>query len=149
MTSNPAPEIVLLNESGIDVPVSVTDIRAIIDAVSISENVSFHLVEVVYVDQQRISTLNSNYLGKDYVTDIITFPYSAAGQTSDIEVTLTCCAQRIEEQALEFGSGRISEFCRVIIHGLLHVSGYNDQSENESIIMKNRENYYLDLLNLD
>lgn len=149
MTSNPAPEIVLLNESGIDVPVSVTDIRAIIDAVSISENVSFHLVEVVYVDQQRISTLNSNYLGKDYVTDIITFPYSPADQTSDIEVTLTCCAQRIEEQALEFGSGRISEFCRVIIHGLLHVSGYNDQSENESIIMKNRENYYLDLLNLD
>lgn len=149
MTSNPAPEIVLLNESGIDVPVSVTDISAIIDAVSISENVSFHLVEVVYVDQQRISTLNSNYLGKDYVTDIITFPYSPADHTSDIEVTLTCCAQRIEEQALEFGSGRISEFCRVIIHGLLHVSGYNDQSENESIIMKNRENYYLDLLNLD
>ncbi|MFU8861538.1 MAG: rRNA maturation RNase YbeY [Cyclonatronaceae bacterium] len=149
MTSNPAPEIVLLNESGCDIPVSDADITAITDAVCTGEKVSFHLIEVVFVDEQQISELNKRYLGKEYVTDIITFPYSPADQTSDIEVTLTCCARRIDDQAQELGTNRRSEYCRVIIHGLLHVSGYDDQSENDSVIMKNREDYYLDLLNLD
>lgn len=148
MTSKPGTEVVFINESGIGVPVTEEDIRTIADAVASGEDVSFHLVEVAYIDENGIAALNSTYLGKDYITDIITFPYSPADQTNDIEVTLTCCAQRIDEQAAEFSSARKAEYCRVIIHGLLHVSGYNDRTESDSLIMKNRENYYLDLLNL-
>lgn len=148
MTSKPGTEVVFINESGIGVPVTEEDIRTIADAVASGEDVSFHLVEVAYIDENGITALNSTYLGKDYITDIITFPYSPADQTNDIEVTLTCCAQRIDEQAAEFRSARKSEYCRVIIHGLLHVSGYDDRTESDSLTMKNRENYYLDLLNL-
>jgi rRNA maturation RNase YbeY len=148
LTSKPVTEVVFINVSGIGVPVTEEDIRTIADAVASGEDVSFHLVEVAYIDENGIKALNSTYLGKDYVTDIITFPYSPADQTNDIEVTLTCCAQRIDEQAAEFSSARKTEYCRVIIHGLLHVSGYDDRTESDSLTMKNRENYYLDLLNL-
>jgi probable rRNA maturation factor len=148
LTSNPGTEVVFLNESGIGVPVSEADIRFIADAIADGENVSFHLVEVAYVDENAIKALNNTYLGKDYITDIITFPYSSADQTNDIEVTLTCCAQRIDEQTAEFGTERKAEFCRVIIHGLLHVSGYDDRTDSDSLAIRNRENYYLDLLNL-
>jgi probable rRNA maturation factor len=148
LTSNPGTEVILINQSGIRVPVTEADIRTIADAIATDEHVSFNLVEVAYIDENGISELNKTYLGKDYITDIITFPYSPADQTNDIEVTLTCCAQRIDEQAAEFSSARKAEYCRVIIHGLLHVSGYDDRTENDSLNMKNRENYYLDLLNL-
>jgi probable rRNA maturation factor len=148
LTNNPGTEVVLINESGTGVPVTEKDIRAIADAIATGEHVSFHLVEVAFIDENAIAAINITYLGKDYITDIITFPYSPADQTNDIEVTLTCCAQRIDEQAADFSSARKAEYCRVIIHGLLHVSGYNDRTESDSMTMKNRENYYLDLLNL-
>jgi probable rRNA maturation factor len=148
LTSNQGTEVILINESGIGIPVTEVDIITITDAIATGEHVSFHLVEVAYMDESGIAALNSTYLGKDYITDIITFPYSPADQINDIEVTLTCCAQRIDEQAVEFSSARKTEYCRVIIHGLLHVSGYDDRTEDDSLTMKNRENYYLDLLNL-
>jgi probable rRNA maturation factor len=148
LTNRPEYEIVLLNESGVEVPVHENDIRAITDAISRDENVSFHLVEVAFVNEQKIANLNRDYLGKSYITDIITFPYSAPDQNNDIEVTLTCCSQRIDEQSAEFRSERKSEYFRVIIHGLLHVSGYDDRTDAESLRMKKRENYYLTLFNL-
>jgi probable rRNA maturation factor len=148
LTNKTDCEIVLVNESGIDVPVQENDIRIITDAVSQNENVSFHLVEVAYVGEEKIIKLNRQFLGGEYITDIITFPYSAADQFNDIEVTLTCCPGRIDEQAVEFSSGRVAEYYRVLIHGLLHVSGYDDRTEEDSALMKKRENYYLSMFNL-
>jgi probable rRNA maturation factor len=148
LTNSSGCEIIFLNESGIQVPVNENDIRGITGAVENHEDVSFHLVEVAYVTPDKIRSLNNGFLNKNYITDIITFPYSAEGQTNDIEVTLTCCAERIDEQSAEFATGRISEYYRVLIHGLLHVSGYDDSNEADAVVMKNRENYYLRLFNL-
>lgn len=148
MTNSSDSEIILLNESGIPVPVNENDIRDITGAVEIHEEVSFHLVEVVYVTPDKIRSLNRGFLKKNYITDIITFPYSAVGQNNDIEVTLTCCAERIDEQSFEFDTSRKSEYYRVLIHGLLHVSGFDDSNKADADVMKNRENYYLRLFNL-
>jgi probable rRNA maturation factor len=149
LTSSPAPEISLINQSGLNIPVDENIVTSIVRAVSEGENVTFRFIEVVFVDEAAITRINETWLGKSYVTDIITFPYSPAGSTVDIEVTLTCCAQRISEQSEEFGTGLKAEFARVIVHGLLHVSGYDDTDSHKAGMMKMRENYYLDLLNLN
>lgn len=139
----------IYNESGYDIPISHTDVEALSELISENESCSFGLIEVVYVDENAILETNRNYLKHNYVTDIITFPYQdsvdesavTGGQTLD--GTLFCCAQRIAEQAEELGEKIENEFRRVFIHGLLHLVGYNDKTDEEQMTMRERENFYL------
>lgn len=108
------------------------------------EDASFHFIELVYVNEEGIVEINKKHLGRDYVTDIITFRYDEGETYSEVEGTLFCCAPRIKEQALEFKESEFSEFCRILIHGLLHLLDYNDQSDEEKKKMRALENHYLD-----
>jgi len=93
------------------------------------------------VDEHAISELNKNHLQKTYITDIITFHYNE--EKEPVEATLFCCAQRIKEQAKEFDCDIKSEFCRVLIHGILHLCGYEDTTDKQKLQMRNKENHYL------
>ena len=137
------------NESGYDLPISQEDVEELGGLISNNESSSFGLIEVVYVDENAILETNRSYLNHDYITDIITFPYQDSpaepGHQDDclLDGTLFCCAQRIAEQAVELGEKIENEFRRVFIHGLLHLVGYNDKSDEERMIMRDRENFYL------
>lgn len=102
-----------------------------LNAVSKHFEVDFELVEVVYVDEAEIQRINTEYLKHEYVTDIITFRLDEQQTDSTIEGTIYCCAQRIFEQAEEFDQQPRTEFLRVLIHGLIHLNGYNDQTTEE------------------
>jgi len=137
------------NESGLDLPISQPDVEELGGLVSSNESCSFGLIEVVYVDENAILETNRSYLNHDYVTDIITFPYQDSpakpGHSDDrfLDGTLFCCAQRIAEQAADLEEKIENEFRRVFIHGLLHLVGYNDKTDEERMIMRDRENFYL------
>jgi len=108
------------------------------------EAVRFALLEVVYVDEAEILRINRNYLQHDYVTDIITFRYDEQGENRlAIEGTLYCCLPRILEQAIEFNTPVEEEILRVFVHGLLHLCGYDDQTDEERASMKRAEDNYL------
>lgn len=139
-------EVEVFNESGRDLPVDERIVRKCISEVARQEACSFSLVEVVYVDETRIQEINKKHLNHDYVTDIITFRYDEEGNKIGIESTLFCCAPRISEQAREYNQGEITEFKRVLVHGLLHLAGYNDESEEEREKMRDREEFYLEIL---
>lgn len=101
-------------------------------------------VELVFVDEVEIQRINKDHLQHNYVTDIITFSYHETEQP--VETTLFCCAQRISAQAVEFMQSEKTEFERVLIHGLLHACGYDDQSPDEKNRMTELENHYLNQL---
>jgi len=148
MTQNPASGIInLFNETNLDVPINEKEAQNVLSSVSVGESRSFNFVELVYVDEEGIIDVNRKYLNRDYVTDIISFHYTE-DEAESIEGTLYCCAPRIFEQAKEFEQPVKTEFFRILVHGLLHLIGYDDQTESEIQLMHGKENYYLNLLKM-
>lgn len=143
--SRPASSVQLdiFNESGYEIPVEEDTLLRILNDISRGENVEFSEVEIAYVSEDQIIKTNREFLKKDYVTDIITFSYHQNSATEPVEGTLYCCAPRIYEQANELGENSYDEFLRVFIHGVLHLCGYKDASEDEKYVMREKENYYL------
>ncbi len=139
------PDIQVFNETGFSLPLSAQELRKAAKIISENEECSFNFIELVYVDESEIIRINKKHLERDYITDIITFRYDDNGN-SDIEGTLFCCAPRITEQAEELGEDAKREFLRIFVHGLLHLNGYDDQTESQKQRMTQREEFYLELL---
>lgn len=135
--------IQIFNQSEASLPLSQSDYEDLTKAISRKEDISFKFIEVVYVDEEEIVNINKEHLDRDYITDIITFRYSNPTDFHHIEGTLYCCAPRIVEQAKEFSETKEQEFKRIYVHGLLHLAGYDDQSDEEKKIMTTKENFYL------
>lgn len=93
--------------------------------------------------------LNKKYLGRNHVTDVISFSYleeQNGNSTRFIDGTLYCCAQQIEKQASEWNESRSSEYLRIIVHGVLHLVGYADATAGQKKVMRDKENLYLNKL---
>lgn len=138
------PDIQVFNETSLDIPIASSLYKKLADTVSQKENCRFNFVEVVYVDEDEIVRINKEHLDRDYVTDIITFRYDES-DANEIEGTMFCCAPRIAEQAEEFKEFPEREFLRIYIHGLLHLTGYEDKLDQQKKEMTDKEETYLDL----
>ena len=140
------PTLQIFNESSVSIPLDQASARKIISLIEEQEEVTFAFVEVVYVDEDEIVLINMDHLDRDYVTDIISFKYDENSEGKNgIEGTLFCCAPRIAEQAEEFGETTENEFRRILIHGLLHLIGYDDQTTEDKKRMTELEDKYLSL----
>jgi len=140
------PDIQVFNQSELRIPLDEDQFPPLAAQIADNEASSFSFVEVVYVDEDEIVRINKEHLERDYVTDIITFRYDDADNKQDIEGTMFCCAPRIVEQAQEFEQSPKQEFLRIYIHGLLHLLGYEDTSEELKKQMTAKENTYLRLI---
>ncbi len=150
--NNESSILQIFHETEGDIPLSQSQVNLILEKISTKEKAVFTLVEVVFVDENEIVRINKEHLGRNYVTDIISFRYDdepdqSAIDNSAIEGTLYCCAPRIREQAGEFGQPVEVEFQRILIHGLLHLIGYEDSTDAEKSAMTSLENTYLKLTN--
>lgn len=139
------PDIQVYNQTDLPIPLEDSLYFDVAEIISQKEECRFSFVEVVYVDEDEVVRINKEYLERDYVTDIITFRYDESDSNDDIEGTMFCCAPRIIEQAEEFDESEEQEFLRIYIHGLLHLTGYEDKSDKEREQMTVKENSYLDL----
>ena len=81
-------------------------------------------------------------MGHDYYTDIITFDYCEASVLSG---DLFISVDSVRENAAYFKVSFEEELNRVIVHGLLHLIGYDDHTEADIAQMRSKENYYLEL----
>ena len=100
-------------------------------------------INCVFCSDEYLGEINKKYLGHDYYTDIITFDHK---DTEDnVEGDLYISAERIKENAKNFGVKTEEELIRVIIHGVLHLIGYEDKSKKEKMIMTQKENKYISL----
>lgn len=108
-----------------------------------SENKISGELSFVFCDDEYLHKINLQYLNHDTYTDIITFDYTESGVIAgDIFISI----DRVKENALLYKKPFKNELSRVIVHGVLHLAGYKDKSEEESILMRSKEDFYLNLL---
>ena len=102
-------------------------------------------ISIIFCSDPYILDINQKYLGHDYFTDIITFDYCEGDRLSG---DLFISVDSVRENALEYGTEFNDELNRVIVHGLLHLIGYDDHTEEDIAMMRKKENYYLSLREL-
>jgi len=94
-------------------------------------------ISYIFEDDNQVLNINKQYLNHDYYTDIITFDYV---EQDTINGDIVISTDRIKENAKNFNTSFDNELHRVIIHGVLHLLGFNDHSEKENKIMRQKEN---------
>ena len=105
------------------------------------ENCELGEVGYVFCNDDFLLRINQDFLNHDTYTDIITFDYNLGNQiNSEIYIS----TERVKENAEEFGVTLEDELHRVMIHGILHLCGYGDKTEEEKTTMRKRENEALE-----
>jgi rRNA maturation RNase YbeY len=99
-------------------------------------------ISVIFCSDEYLLKLNEQYLNHHYFTDIITFDYV---KKSVISGDLFISIDRVKENAEIFKTQLIKEIYRVVFHGILHLVGYGDKTENEQKLMREKEDYYLNM----
>lgn len=99
-------------------------------------------VNVIFCSDNYILDVNMKYLQHDYFTDIITFDYCEGKVLSG---DLFISVDSVRENSIEFGTDFEEELHRVIVHGVLHLIGYDDHTEEDKKVMRQKENYYLQI----
>jgi probable rRNA maturation factor len=94
----------------------------------------------IFVSEKEIVRINREFLKHDYITDVITF---SNNMKSLVGGDIFICPQMVFLNAVNYGSDNYTELFRVMIHGVLHLTGYMDASDEEKGIMRGREDYYL------
>jgi len=110
--------------------------------VAASELRKIGIINIIFCSDNYILDVNMKYLQHDYFTDIITFDYCEKDILSgDLFISI----DSVRENALFYGTEFPEELNRVMVHGVLHLIGYDDHTEDDIKTMRSKENYYLDL----
>jgi probable rRNA maturation factor len=129
------------------VPIDRGRLREIARAVLEGEGVKDYEISIACVDNPTIHRLNKQYLDHNEPTDVLSFPYSAAN-AKKLEGELILGVEVALEQATERGHDVQAELALYVIHGLLHLCGYDDKSPGAEKSMRERERHYLSLMGL-
>jgi len=106
------------------------------------ESVQIDTLCYIFCSDDYLLNINQTYLQHNYFTDIITFPYESDPIIADLFISI----DRVSENAQAFETGFDHEIHRVMVHGLLHLIGFDDHEESDKTMMRKKENDYLRLL---
>lgn len=87
----------------------------------------FETINIIIVSPKEILRINKEFLGHNYVTDVITFE-NPSPVNNKIYADIFVCFEQTKKQAAELGKHYRKEFLTVIIHGILHLIGYDDET---------------------
>ena len=105
------------------------------------EGVKCAEISIAVVDDQTIHELNVQYLNHDYPTDVLSFVLQREEDYVDGELVVS--ADTAATQSVRYGWQAANELLLYVIHGSLHLVGYQDGSETEAAAMRSREDYFL------
>lgn len=116
--------------------------NAWLKAVAESEVKRLGSINIIFCSDNYILDVNRRYLNHDYFTDIITFDYCEGNVISgDLFISIDTVRDNAEfYKADSFDN----ELQRVMVHGVLHLIGYDDHTPEDQALMREKENYYLD-----
>src|SRR5437764_8045172 len=129
------------------VPVDRGRMREAVRAVLAGEGVADAEISLAFVDNSTIQRLNQRYLQHDEPTDVLSFPLSEVGARR-LAGELVIGAEVAQAQATSRGHDVQAELALYVIHGLLHLCGYDDTTTQAAAAMRRRERHYLQLLGL-
>ena len=120
------------------------NVHSIISQLKKELNFSITFLQINFVSAQQITLINEKYLNHKGSTDIITFNYS--DNTFNLDGECYICIPVAEENARKFGVSLQNELLRLIIHGVLHLLGFDDIKKSNRQLMKTEENRLVKLL---
>ena len=100
-------------------------------------------LSIIFCSDEYLIDINKRHLNHDYYTDIITFNYNIE---KNLNGDLFISVDRVKDNASAFNENFNMELFRVIIHGVLHLCGFNDKTTKEQKEMRQKENHYLSLI---
>ena len=108
------------------IPVEVSKLTEVARAAADELDANLDSLSLVIVDEARICQLNCQLLGRSGPTDVIAFEaeQDAEGRSGEIIVSV----QTAQRQASQYGHNLTQELCLLVVHGLLHVTGYEDDT---------------------
>ncbi|MBS4028027.1 MAG: rRNA maturation RNase YbeY [Ignavibacteriales bacterium] len=104
------------------------------------EKFFYENISVVFVGEAYMRTLNRKYFHSSKGTDVISFRLN---EGKKIEGEIYVCLDQAQRQAPRFGQTFTNEVARLVIHGTLHLLGYDDQTDFQRAAMKSKEDFYL------
>ena len=113
----------------------------LINHILISEKIGKASISIILTNQDYLSKLKKEYFNVDQFTDVIAFNLEEENENIDGEIYISI--DNVLENSKKFKTSFNNEFSRVFIHGVLHVIGYNDNSEKNIKIMRALEDKYL------
>lgn len=124
-----------------DILINKKIIHSIISLLKKDFKLTLTSLEINFVKSETILKINKEYLNHDYVTDVISFNYSNENNNLDGEIFI--CSEIARENAKIYNESYDDELKRLIIHGVLHLIGYDDKKLTQRNKMKQIEDLYV------
>lgn len=136
---------ILFYKEGVGYPSFFSDIkmREWLDLIAVHYSKVLGNISFIFCDDEYILSVNRQYLKHDYYTDVITFDYCQGDMLSgDVFISL----DTVKSNSKQYDTIYENEFHRVLCHSVLHLIGFKDKTDQDSILMRENENICLDLL---
>jgi len=111
-----------------------------------SEGVLMGELAYIFCNDERLIGINKEFLDHDDLTDIISFDY---GDQNTISGDIFISKDRVWDNALKFNVSRDHEMLRVMAHGLLHLIGYNDKTNEHRKVMREKEDEKIEMFHVE
>ncbi len=105
-------------------------------------------ITLCFVNDAKIKALNLKYLGRNNPTDVIAFDITEPKDKDKIFADIAVSTERAIDNARTFKTSPYFELYLYVIHGILHILGYDDKSKKDKLVMRKREKDILKALNL-
>lgn len=140
---NARPEIQISNRSGFEL--DTEDLAAVAAAALVELGLARGELGVTFVGDEEISRLNLDFLGHEGPTDVISFPLDEEGSGQEDPAIpmllgdLVISPATARENSSAYGVSFEEELCRLVIHGVLHVAGYDHERDNGEMMSRQEE----------
>ena len=123
-----------------------SDYTSWIQNIIASENKEEGDINYIFCDDEYLHKINVEYLNHDTLTDIISFDY---GEGNFLHGDIFISVERVAENAKEFNVSFENELKRVMAHGVLHYCGYKDKSEQDELLMRQKEDEKIKMFHVE
>lgn len=135
-------EVKIINDYSQKLEYLEKDICSIINFILENEEKTADSISIILTNRLYLSKLKKKYFNVDQYTDVIAFNLEDEGEL-DIDGEIYISIDDVMDNAKIYSSEFNNEFCRVLIHGILHLAGYDDDIPDNIKIMRKLEEKYL------
>ena len=131
-----------------ELAIDLEKIRTVCEKILDDCGIASGKMNVVLVDSDTIRQYNRDFLQHDYPTDTISFPIEDRRSEGHLEGEVLVCTEIAKDRAKEFGWTAEEELLLYVVHGMLHLAGFDDATPEQQTIMQEKEREYLATLGI-